>query len=344
MVKRIQLSADNVTFYTLPGNSGELSNEAGQLDDTIFGHEFQSNFPGLVGWQVQANGIFKGFAGYEVGLRITGTAIAITAEPMSLVSGKTYQITATTKRILAHNLTYTVSVGGTAVSASNIESIDTLFGTVTFISTYTVSGAVTFTGSYLPTTVVGGSRTFSLTQTADAVDETTIPEAQANNGHRIFAAGLKTASIELSGVYAISNNFRTLLTNRDEHIFEICPDNSNLAVARGYFRFISQGQSGDVGALEEETVSLVLSVPDTEKVQSAFSWNIATASTLNPAIKVALDAWLAGDELYVRYLPDNNVGVTGAGVVTDISLSGGLEDMNEFTVNLQGSGQLTAYS
>jgi uncharacterized protein (UPF0212 family) len=49
----------------------------------------------------------------------------------------------------------------------------------------------------------------------------------------------------------------------------------------------------------------------------------------------------------VRYLPQGAIGQTpldgieGAFVVADVSLSGGLSDMNVFQVELQGTGQYT---
>lgn len=341
MVKRIRLSADDITYYTLPGSSGEISNEAGELPDTIFGQEFQSNHPGLIGWQVQANAVFKGFAGYEVLLKITGSPTAMTDESMTLVTGKTYQIDDATKRILARTVTITVEDNAVPVAAADIESYDYLFGKVTFVSSYTPTGPITISGSYLPTTAIAGSKSFTLTQTADAIDETTIPLAQANNGHMIYDYGLKTVAMDITGLYALSNGFRANLISRNEFIVEISPDNG-LAMARGYFRFTSQGQSGDVGALEEETINLVLSVPDDDKLVAPFAWDFDDTSTVSQAIKTAVLSWQNKSDLWVIYQPDGENGVSGKCVATDISLSGGLESMNEFTVNLQGSGALTA--
>jgi len=243
MVKTIQLSNDDTTYYTLPGSSGEVQNETGQLPDTIFGQDFESNFPGLIGWQVQANGIFKGFAGYTVDLKLSGSATATTGESFTLVSGKTYEVDDATKNIWDRTATTTIYDNAVAVAASNILNIDYLFGRVTFAASYTPTGPITADFSWLATSAVAGSRDFTLTQTANAIDETTIPEAQANSGHRIFDYGLKTVSLDLNGVYALSNGALANLKSRNEFIVEINPDGSNLATARGYFRFATQGQS-----------------------------------------------------------------------------------------------------
>lgn len=344
MVKRIRLSDDNTTFYTLPGNSGEVSNEAGQLPDTIFGQDFQSNFPGLIGWQIQANGIFKGFAGYQVGLKITGTSTPMTDEATTQEGAtKTYQITDSAKQIIDRGTALVINDNGAPVADSDIEKFDYLFGKVTFAAAYTVTGPVTITGAYLPTTTVAGSRSFTLTQTSEAIDETTIPLAQANDGHRVYDYGLKTVSMDITGVYALSNGFRAALRTRNEFILEVNPDAQGLATARGFFRFTTQSQSGNVGELEEETINLVLSVPDDDKLEAPFAWDIKATSTLSPAIQKAIAGWQNNTLVNVKYEPETaNVGVTGEAVVTDLSLTGGLEAMNEFTVNLQGSGQLEA--
>ena len=65
MPKTVDLSDDNgVQWHSLPGGTGELTSEAASIDDTIFGQTYQSNQPGLIGWTVTANGLYKGFAGY----------------------------------------------------------------------------------------------------------------------------------------------------------------------------------------------------------------------------------------------------------------------------------------
>lgn len=341
MAKRVRLSSDDITYATLPGSSGEITNEAGSLPDTIFGQDFDSNFPGLIGWQVQGNGIFKGFAGYTVALKQGGTPIATAAEAMALVSGKTYETTDSVKAIMDRTSPPVIKDNAIIVAAADILEIDYLFGRVTFAASYTPTTPITWDGDYIPTAAIAGAKEFTLTQTANAIDETTIVEAKANSGHRIFDYGLKTVSLDMTGVYAVSNGNLASLKARSEVIVEINPDDSGLAVARGFFRFSTQSQSGDVGALEEESVSLILSVPDEDLLARPFGWLIDGTSTMATALQTAITGWQDSAPIFVEYLPDGVVGVTGEGIVTDISLTGGLESMNDFTVNLQGTDQLT---
>lgn len=332
--KRVRLSADNgSTWFTLPGNAGELSNEAGSLDDTIFGQNYKSSQPGLIGWSINANGFYKGFAGYVVKImQQTGSAVVMTAEATTLVSGKTYQITNAARRIVDIATALVVLDSAVAVSAANIESIDYLFGMVTFVSSYTPSGAITMTGAYFATTQLAGSRTFTLTQTADPIDNTTIPSAQASSGHRTHQQGLKTVALEIGGVYALSNGFRAALAARSRLIVEVNPDGNSKSIARGYFRYMQQGQSGNVGALEEETITMELAVPDEQDLLYApFKWRHTSDTTLNQAVRIMLDAWETGASIDVQYLPDGTTGLrANDAIVSEATLTGGLEAMNTF--------------
>lgn len=342
MAKRVRISDDNgANWYTLPGNTAEFSNEAGDLDDTVFGQNFGSTQTGLIGWTISANGLWKGFAGYVAKILKSGASTTFATLPFTLVSGKTYKINDTTKNVWDRTATFTVFDNAVDHTA-DVESIDYLFGRVTFKSAYTVTGPVTVTGKYLPTSSVGCANAFTLTQTANAVDNTCMDTAQSNAGHRTYEYGLKTVSLDLDGVYKVANGFRTLLENRTELIIEIDPSGTGKSVARGFFKAMSAGQSGDVGDLEQETVTFNLSVPDIDTLPYPFHWIHDVTSTLNTALVKALNAWEASALIDIQYLYDGTNGVAGDAVITDLTLAGGLEAMNEFTVNVNGSGALTA--
>ena len=343
MAKRIKISAtENGTYYTLPGNSAELSNENGELEDTIFGQNFSSSESGIGSWTVTTNALFKGFAGYIVSLKKSGLTTAFVDDAMTLVSGKTFQITAGSKRIWDTAVAVTFKDNGVAVPAADVETVNYLTGTVTFTAGHAVTGPIVVSGSYLPTAEIAGSKSFTLTMTSEAIDTTDIPTAKANGGFKTFDPGLNTASYELSGIYKSSNDNIANLIARLPLVVEVNPDNQGKAVARGIFKYLSQNQSGDVGALEEETVTLNLAVPDIEKAAAPFAWIFDPTTTLNMGVQIMLNAWLNQSKVWVQYLPDGLTGHTGEAVVTDISLGGGLEAMNEYSVTLQGSGAVEA--
>lgn len=342
--KTISLSDDaGANFFVLPGNSGELRNDGAEVEDTIYGANYRSNFPGLINWGVTANGIYKGFAGYGVTIKEVGTAVTFTAEAMSLVTGKTYQIDDVAKN-LWDRTEPTMDILDNAISVDNadIESIDFLFGKVTFIPSYTPTTPITATGASFPLAVVGKGQSYNLTQTADAVETTDFPTAQANSGRRTFQYGLKTVALEVTGVYDLTSGFLAALLARAENIIEINPDGTDKSVCRGFFRLITQGQSGDVGALEEETVNFSLAVPDNiPAAETPFAWDHANDTTLNVAIQKGLTSWQDESALDVQYLSDGVAGVKGSCIVTEISLAGGLETMHEFNIGVQGTGAIT---
>lgn len=344
MAKRVQISIDGgTTYFTLPGNTGDLKSDMGAIDDTIFGYDYGSEQPGLINWTLSANGLYKGFAGYQATIKKTGTTTAFTAEAATLVTGKTYQITDVTKRIWDRTVPVVVKDNAVTVSAANILSIDYLYGIVVFVSGYTVTGPVTLGGSYLATAIIGCTNSYTLTQKANAIDITCMSDAQGNGGNRVFSYGLKTVQLELKGIKRTSDDFVALITGRAEVIVEINPDGAAKSVARGYFKPMSTDQSGKVGDTEDMTLTFDLSVPDNSVIPYPFQWAHAASTTLNTALKNLITAWQTALTVNLRYLEDGTTGKTGQGIVTDITLTGGLEAMNEFAATFQGTGAQVSY-
>jgi len=337
--KTVQISSDGISYFTLPGNTADFSAETNQLDNSIFGTDYASTQPGLINWSVSGNAMYRGFAGYVASVLRNGASTSTTAEPMSLVSGTTYRVTDAAKRILDKDTAITFKDGGVAINASGIESIDYLFGTVTLVAA--PGGAVTLDGNFFPTASLGCSNSFSLTQTSDTTDTTCFETASVNGGFATFRPTLKTVELELTGFYRATNQFYDLLQSRDELIVELNPDGNDKSVARGYFKPVTNSQTGDVGGDESETMSFRLSTPDGIV---PFQWVHASDSTIPDAVKTLLDAWAAGEEVYVRYLPEGegNEGRQGEAIVTDISLSQSVDGMSEFSVSLQGTSTAIA--
>lgn len=200
-------------------------------------------------------------------------------------------------------------------------------------------GPLQVTGEYYPTAALGKANSYTLTQTTNPVEDTDFATAQANNGHRTFEPGLRTVQIDLEGFYDVASGMRALLTGRTNIIVEINPDGSGKSLARGFFQVNSQGQSGNVGALEEEKISLMLQVPSDE--YAPFGWYHASDTTLHTSMQKVLDAWLNEEPIYVKYLYDGTNGFKGSSIVTEVSMKGALDSMNEFTCKFQGTGQIT---
>jgi len=345
MAKKIRTSTDGITWYTLPGNQGDLKDETGSIEDTIFGQAFKSADTGLINTQISANAIYKGMAGYQADIYKPGVSTVFTTEAFTLVSGKTYQINDQTKRMWDRLalLGTGLNVFDNAINQNaNVLSVDYLHGRVTFKSTYTVVGPVTVTGKYFPRTQLASYRGFTLTQSLAAVDLTDMPTAQSNGGVMVFdGSGLKTVQMELQAVYNTTNAFRAALIARSELIIEINPDGASQSLARGFFKFGGRSQKGNLGALEEEDVTMRLYVPDQSLMEVPFSWNHLATTTLNTAIQQCLSAWQNSTILKVQYLPDGVTGFQFDTIVTDFTLTSGLEKMNEFSAQFQATGAVT---
>ena len=340
MAKTIGISDDSGVSYSIfPGSSGDLATEGENIDDGIYGNKFASGEIGLLSWSLSTNAIYKGSVGYGTTLKKTGTSTAMTGEPLELISGKEYKTTAATKNIWDRTATFVIYDGVTDVT-DQVETWDYLYGRVTFLAAYTVVGAITADGNYLPTSDYGSAREYTLTQNADTKPLTSFTIAQGNGGYTESGSSTKNVSLSLSGFYALSNGFKVLLASRGEIIIEIAPEGDVTgSTCRGFFKMSSTSQSGDFGGSEDESVDFVLSSPSSDIVP--FKWDHPSTSTIPEAIKKALVSW--EDELTYKYqyLEDGAVGSEGEGILTDVSLSGGLSSMNEYSIAVNGSGPLT---
>jgi len=354
--KLIQVSDDGGSnFLTLPGGTGSFNNESEQINDTVFGQTFQSNETGLIGWSVEAQAFYKGFAGYITTVKKQNTSTGMTTEAMTLVSGKIFQIDDATKEIWDRNGgTFTIFDNAVDKTA-DVEFIDYLFGTITFFDAFSVVEPVTVTGFFFTTTTLGTANAFTVTQTADPIESTDFATAQANSGLRTFDPGLRTVQVELTGFYTLANAFLADLKARSEVVIEINPDGvaATGSLMRGFFLIASEAQSGDVGALEEETTLFTLQVPTDpadvapaggypQPPQIPFGWQHETGTgAIDPAIKIVLEAWDNETKIDVQYLSDGVAGIKGKAVVTDVSLTGGLSVMNEYSITMMGDGAQT---
>lgn len=339
--KTVSVSLDDTTYNVLPGNGGEFSYDLGVLDDTIFGQSYKSEQSGLAGWTVKGQAFWKGIAGYVATLNLTGTPTLMTAEPCALVTGKTYKVTSGVKQVIDPN-TAVVVLDNAVDHTADVLNIDYLFGKITFKSAYTPTGPITITAKYLPLSAVANANSFTLGMTADAVDISDFATVQGNSGHRVFNPGLQTVSLELKGFYALANAWRTKIAARTLMVIDISPDGGGKTIMRGFYLPQSSAQSGNVGATEMETIKLGLFVPVPVSGLLLTPFNVIhTATTLGTAVQQVLTNFLAGIPIYVKYLEDGAAGKKGSAIITDCTLSGGVDAMNSFSINLQGSGTLT---
>lgn len=328
------------TWNTVPGNDASLDHSHNELDDTLFGQDFSSSETGLTEWSLSSNAMYRGFAGYVATIKKTGSATSFTGESMTQVgTSQTYRIDDSSKDVWDWTVATTIYDNGTEVADADIDYIDYIFGQVVFDSGYTVTGPVTADGSFLALDAFGKAQSFDITQSADTTDTTDLATAQANGGYMTMRPTLLTADVSMTAFYDVANGFDDLFDNRTVFLLEFNPDGSNESRARGIFKVNEDSLSGDVGGDEEESVSFVLAVPN--DVARPYGWEHDSATTLSEAVQIALDAWADKEEIEARYLPDGSVGKMGNVIVTDVSLSGGVDSMNTFDLTLQGTGALS---
>jgi hypothetical protein len=340
--KELRVSDDDITYYIVPGSTADISFEGNQLEDTIFGAAYSSSETGLINWTVSGNAMYRGFAGYNSTVRSSGpTPTSFTGEAMSQVDNtQTYRITDDTKSVWDWTAGVTIYDGASAVASADIESINYLFGEVTFASGYSPTGAITADGDYLTMSAYGCANSFSLTQSADTTDTSCFETVQANGGFSTFRPTLLTADLELSGFYRAENDGFGQLNDRSEFVIELDVAGDGSSITRGIYKIGSYSQSGDVGGDEEFTLSLTLSVPENVK---PFGWRHLATSTIPTGLLKILNAYENRSNIYVEYMPEgqSEYGYTGEVIVTDTSISSGVDAMVEASLSFQGTGAVS---
>lgn len=187
----------------------------------------------------------------------------------------------------------------------------------------------------------GRAQEFTLTQTADTEDVTVLEDAQSNSAFRVYRSALKNADLELSGFYSTANNTFDDLKSEDVFVIEIDVKGDGKSLARGYYKITSIAQSAGVAETETSSVSMVLSVP--EGVEP-FGWYHAPDATIPMGLRVVQGGWVSGDAIKYQYFPegDTNPGYEGDAIVTDASITSGVNSMVEGSAELQGIGECFA--
>ncbi len=134
----------------LPDMEVTPSEEISAIEDTnkLSSGGYKTYLAGLKQWGLSVSGKLSSNAGYLATVKKGGTPTSTTAEACTLVSGKTYQINDTAKRVWDESVAPVVYDGGVD-HTSDVDSIDYLYGKVTFDSGYTVTGAVTVDVDYV---------------------------------------------------------------------------------------------------------------------------------------------------------------------------------------------------
>lgn len=206
-----------------------------------------------------------GQAAYKTVIKKSGTSTSFTDEAMSNVSGNTFSIDDANKQIWDRAVVPTFEEDAVPILASDISSIDYLFGEVTFATAKT--GSITTSGNYIPTADVIGANSYTLNCSNNLLDESNFKDALSNNGFRNRCYGIHDVVISLSRFFDLLKTYVTPWLNRDVVLIEIKPGNGT-EIIRGWYKIENDVISGDVSALETEAISFQLD----GDINSSFSW------------------------------------------------------------------------
>lgn len=197
-----------------------------------------------------------GRAAYATVVERVGTSTAFSGETMSATSvTNQYQIDDTAKRVWDRGATFTFFEDSVDVTA-DVDTIDYVFGKVTFKSSKT--GDITVDGQYLPRQAIAGANSYSLDHEGDILDDT---EFNPTGGYRTKMYGLRDVQVSVERWYPLNKHYHDALTAGDILVVSIQPGGANSATgeyARGFFRLDTAELSGDVSALEQESLSFML--------------------------------------------------------------------------------------
>lgn len=191
------------------------------------------------------------YAGKKAVVKVAGTAVAMTDEATTVLSGAgitantQYRITAAAKQIIDINSPITVKVGGSAVTTGFI--VDTLTGTVIFTSA--AVRTVTVSGKYIPTATAAECYEWSLTANAELLDVTKFQDDWTSK-----IQGLKSAEGSLSRWFNIDGYFANALLSGAPVVIE-CYTQDTLLPERVWALINSSEMSAAVDGAAEESVS-----------------------------------------------------------------------------------------
>lgn len=182
----------------------------------------------------------QGSAGYNAAFYLTGTSTAMTDEACTEVSATVFQITATARRILDHDVAVVVKVA-TVVQTTGY-TVDRLFGIVTFDASKTGS-AVTVTANYLPRHLIAKVRTGSVNLSWDMAESGCLGDAGEAHTPTIMRVA---ADLELVQLVATPDLFGTtslmdLFEAKGIHVLEFQPSGSGQKVLRARGRLPTTG-------------------------------------------------------------------------------------------------------
>ena len=193
-----------------------------------------------------------GAAAYQTTVKKHGTGVPVTSEAVTSLGSNQYQITDTTRRLIDP---------ATAVVFNDTG------GTVPVVSVDRFNGIITTDGSedagpwdadftYFPTVNLAGSNSFDFELGGDVLDETPL----GGSGARERTYGLHDVTITIDRYDPLTRELITAKLGENPVLIEIAPGGvtDEDEKLKGWFVIDTGNQSGDVGSLENQNLTLML--------------------------------------------------------------------------------------
>jgi hypothetical protein len=201
-----------------------------------------------------------GQAAYKTKIKIGGTAVPTTDEAFTMLSPNNYSVTDITRQVIDRFTAVVVSIDATPIDDS-LYSVNYLFGKVT-TQVAVPDGVMTVTYSYIPTADVACSTAYTLDDASDILDQTCMQSAQANGGLKVKLPGLREITASLESIAVSDHTLRDIYIGRTAVLLEFDFGGLGTDMARGWFFIENDNYSGDVGGLENESLSFQLDAQD----------------------------------------------------------------------------------
>jgi hypothetical protein len=195
-----------------------------------------------------------GTAAYKAIIKTAGIETAMVNEPCELLIPNVYRIISPLRRILSRTADVIIMVDGFPLD-EDLPAINYLTGVLTF--TEDPGGVVTISASYIPTAELVGGFSYQLNITGDILDDTNFKDARVDEFHS-KRYGLLDVSASFDAHSDFSKRFVNYKRNRDSVLITIQPGGIEGTGYIGWFVLEKDSLSGDVGALEDESISFNL--------------------------------------------------------------------------------------
>ena len=190
-------------------------------------------------------------AAYATEIYTAGSPVGFSSEPTTDLGDNKFQVTDTDRRLFDLN-TLVIATDG-AGNNLLIESVDFLNGLVTLVNPAT---EVFITGAFVTKSFIGGTKEYSYELNGDVLDNTSFEATTGNGGYRTRCYGLNDVSVSLSRYDDFTRDFISHKRSRERVLIEIRPGGGT-DVLRGWFVVETSSLSGEVGGLEEESLSFL---------------------------------------------------------------------------------------